>query len=167
MAEAERSAAAGLTPSAAERAASLDKAREKLHQLELERDEYSRQLKQQKQAAQDPEILPDAEHIGTNDLEVARAQANAEPGGRTRPNHRQRERQQQPAAHLQRRLDDITKADVQASLLDNLLNAVRAGFGVGEFGANSGLSPFLLTASVRSIAHCLQVHRGLTWGPCR
>lgn len=146
MAEAAQSAAVpsdqAPTPSALAREASLDAAKEKLRQLELSAENLERRREQERQQHRqaDPEILPDAENIGTNVPEASRAQAHAEPGGRNRPNHRQRERQQQPAAHLQRRLDDISKADGQASLLDNLLNAVRAGFGVGEFGASSGRS---------------------------
>lgn len=109
-------------------------------------------------AAEDEEELPDAPPAAdqnaapqpaapaANPAPVADAPQvapvqGAEPGRRAnRPNRQRRERQDQPAPELRRRLQSLDQQEAQNALLDHLLNAVKAGFSVGSFGAkNSGL----------------------------
>jgi hypothetical protein len=76
-------------------------------------------------AAQNPVPVADA-------AQVAPVQG-AEPGRRANPPNRQRrERQDQPAPELRRRLQSLDQQEAQNALLDHLLNAVKAGFSIGS-----------------------------------
>jgi hypothetical protein len=77
---------------------------------------------------------------------------DAEPGRRAnRPNRQRRERQDQPAPELRRRLESLDQQEAQNALLDHLLNVVKAGFSVGSFGAKSSGLYYLPAAS----QHCI------------
>jgi hypothetical protein len=86
------------------------------------------------------------------DVPQATPVQDAEPGRRAnQPNHQQRERQDQPAPELRRRLQSLDQQKAQNALLDHLLNAVKAGFSVGSFGAKSSGLYYLRAAS----QHCI------------